>query len=110
MFKLKFKRRAQQAGPPFSDEYPEFVDPDYADAYNPHPGEYYQDIPHPHGYECLFCGNPISSAHLVVTTRQNEYYLHPGCILSGFALVLNGLGFLMKLITTSLDFHVSQLT
>ncbi len=99
MFKLKFKRyKTQQGGPQFSEEYPGFIDPDDADGYDHYPGEYYQDAPHLQGCECLFCNNPISGAHLVVTTRQTEYYLHPSCILSSFALILNGFGFIAKLL------------
>lgn len=101
MFKLKFKRyKTQQTGPQFSEEYPGFIDPDDADGYNPYPGEYYQDAPHLQGYECLICNSPITGAHLVVITKRNEYYLHPSCILSGFALVLNGFGLLVKLLLT----------
>lgn len=96
MFKLKFKRCKSR--PQFSEEYPGFIDPDDADGSNHYPGEFYQDASHLQGCECLFCNNPISGAHLVVTTRQNEYFLHPGCILSSFALILNGFGFIAKLL------------
>lgn len=100
MFKLKFKRKTQHAGPQFSGEYPEFSDNEYANGYDPYTGEYYQEISHPQGYECLICNSPITGSHLVVLTRHTEYYLHPSCILSGFALVLNGFNLLIKLFVT----------
>lgn len=103
MFKLKFKRyKAQQANPPFSEGYPdhEFIDTDYADEYNPHMNEYHRDMPYQQGCECLFCNSTITDSHLVVITKRNEYYLHPSCILSGFALVLNGFNLLIKLLFT----------
>ncbi len=100
MFKLKFKRKMQQTSPQFSEEYQDFIDPDYADGYNPYPGEYYQDIPHPQGFECVICNSPVTGSHLVVITKHTEFYLHPSCLLSGFALVLNGFNLLMKLLFT----------
>lgn len=103
MFKLKFKRyKTQQANPPFSEEYhgAEFIDPDCADEYNPYMHEYYQDAPYPQGYECLICNSPVTGSHLVVITNRTEYYLHPSCILSGFALVLNGFNLIIKLLFT----------
>ena len=102
MFKLKFKRyKAQQANPPFSEGYPdhEFIDPDYTGEYNPI-NEYHHDMPYQQGCECLFCNSPITGSHLIVITKRNEYYLHPSCILSGFALILNGFNLLIKLLFT----------
>lgn len=99
MFKLKFKRKMQQTSPQFSEEYQDFTD-HYEDGYNPYPGEYYQDIHHLQGYECVICNSPVTGSHLVVITKRTEYFLHPSCLLSGFALVLNGFNLLIKLLFT----------
>src|SRR5574337_1013186 len=105
MFKLKFKRcRTQQATPHFSEEYPgyEFIDPNCTDEYNPYmsENEYYHEMPHQRGGECIICNSPITGSHLIVITRSTEYFLHPSCILSGFTLVLNGVNLLVKLLFT----------
>lgn len=103
MFKLKFKRgRTQQTNPHFSEEHPgyEFIDPDCVDEFNPYMHEYYHDAPYPQGYECVICNSPVTGSHLVVITKSTEYYLHPSCLLSGFALVLNGCNLLIKLLFT----------
>lgn len=98
MFKMKFKRyKIQHTSPPFSEEYSnhEFIDPDYADEYNPYLNEYHHDTPYLQGCECLFCNSPISGAHLIIITKNSEYYLHPSCILSAFTLMLNGIHLLV---------------
>ncbi|MCF6147660.1 MAG: hypothetical protein E3K37_03275 [Candidatus Kuenenia sp.] len=96
MFKLKFQKKHQQFNPYYSHEFPdnESLDPDYADEYYSVP----HDVPYQQGLECLFCNSPIAGAHLVVITKNNEYYLHPSCILSGFALIVNGFNLLIQLL------------
>lgn len=44
---------------------------------------------------CLFCGSEIEGSHLLVTTKGGEHYVHPSCIVSGFALLANGVGILL---------------
>jgi len=41
---------------------------------------------------CLFCGSEVTGSHLSVTTKSGEHCIHPSCIVSGFALLANGVG------------------
>lgn len=45
---------------------------------------------------CLFCGSEITGAHLSVIIKKEEHRIHPSCIVSGFALLANGVGLLFS--------------
>lgn len=45
---------------------------------------------------CLFCGSEITGSHLSVTTKSGEHCMHTSCIVSGFALLANSIGFLFS--------------
>lgn len=44
---------------------------------------------------CVCCGNDITGPHLVVTIKNGDHCIHTNCIVSGFAMLFNGLGLLI---------------
>ena len=50
------------------------------------------NIPNQELDTCLFCGSEITGSHLSVTTKSGEHCMHASCIVSGFALLANGVG------------------
>lgn len=45
---------------------------------------------------CLICDGEIAGTHVAVTTRNNEYCVHPSCVISTIPLIIGGIGFLIQ--------------
>ena len=46
---------------------------------------------------CIICDDSITNGHLVVTITSGKYCVHPSCLLSGLALLVNGCSMLFGL-------------
>ena len=49
---------------------------------------------YPQYCSCNICGGEIASNCLEVTFKQNRFHVHTSCIVSAFAVIMNGIGFL----------------
>lgn len=89
MFKVQFRKKI----PPntqYSETYPEQYPPHYQEEEPFY--EYGQESPYTtqEFSTCLFCGDLVTGSHLSITTKSGEHLLHPSCIISSFALIING--------------------
>lgn len=44
---------------------------------------------------CNVCGGEIAGNCLEVTFKENPFHIHTSCVISAFAIILNGVGFFM---------------
>jgi len=46
---------------------------------------------------CIICNGDIEgSSYMAVNTSQNEYCAHPSCVVTGFAMCINGIAVLVS--------------
>lgn len=100
MFKIQFRKKKRHPDAyqgQYNGQYAD-NDPFYGygqeqsfDHYSPEP-EYLQDLP-----TCIFCDGLVAGSHLAITTKSGDHCMHPSCLVSGFALLVNGFGLLMSL-------------
>ena len=102
MIRVKFKtRKAHQAEQylrqnrePYQDsvESEFFPQHGYADSFVQETPEYPQDTDIA-SLSCNVCGGEIASNCLEVTFKQNRFHIHTSCVVSAFAIIMNGIGF-----------------
>jgi len=115
MLKIQFRRKlptelavpmTAPSAPPAEQGFPAAADP-FGQLFGPPPGQPFGGQAHvaagaagiPCSQEtntCLFCGGEITGSHLEVSTKSGGHRIHTGCVVSGFALLANGLGLLLN--------------
>lgn len=101
MFKIQFRRKKFQPNAHYSDIYQDHYPNDYPDADTDpfYMNEYNREVQNIQDFDaCVFCGDVITSGHLVLTTNKGEHCVHTSCILSAFALITNSFSALLNLL------------
>lgn len=109
MIKVKFKtkktlynneQRTEQYQAPRQEPFPTNTDSEYfanrefSETFEQNTPQNTPQDTEPPDCSCNICGGEISGNCLEVTFKQNRFHVHTSCIVSAFAVILNGVGFL----------------
>lgn len=51
---------------------------------------------------CFFCGDTITNGHIAITVKDKEYTSHTSCIVTGLAMLVNGLAIGIRMLIRKL--------
>lgn len=102
MIRVRFKSRKVQQTEQYSSHEPYqdntnpefFTQEEYPDSFTQEAPEYPQDTATVN-LSCNVCGGEITGNCLEVTFKENLFHVHTSCVISAFAIILNGVGFFM---------------
>lgn len=99
MFKIHIRsgKESQQHGGYQYNEYGEQNEYDEYDEYGEYIGPQSRPRTDTIPNECCICGDSITNGHLVFIIKGKEYEIHTSCMVTGMALITNGIALLIEL-------------